>query len=140
MLHTLDSLAAYDREQVSAVPSLIESGVDAGDIGVQTATHKDALAMLAVLRAAGIEGIELESDTGLAAPFLEIGTIERAKGLEFKKVVPAHVDGSLLAPDAEGFTDNTREARGSARRGLCVGITRARHQLWVGARLATDQI
>lgn len=112
--------------------SLIASGVDHGDIGVLTATNRDALALLAALRAAGIDGIELESYTGLTAPLVKVGTIKRAKGLEFKQVLLARVDGSLLAPVAEGLDDGELERREIERRELYVGMTRARDGLWLG--------
>ena len=113
---------------VSHVHSLVESGVDAGDIGALTAPNRDALALLTALRAAGFDAIELESYTGLAAPLVKVGTIERVKGLEFKQVLLARVDGSLLAPAAAGLDDGARE-----RRELYVGMTRARDGFWVGA-------
>jgi hypothetical protein len=131
-LHTFDSVAAHDAALVSQVQSLIASGIDPGDIGVLTATNRDALALLAALRASRIDGIELESYTGLTAPLVKVGTIKRAKGLEFKQVLLARVDGSLLAPALEGLDDGAREAREIARRELYVGMTRARDGLWVG--------
>lgn len=60
-LHRFSSLNAHDAALVAQVRSLIAPGADAGDIGVLTATNRDALGMLAALRAAGIDGIELES-------------------------------------------------------------------------------
>jgi len=121
---------------VSHVHSLVESGVDAGDIGVLTATNRDTLAMLAALRAAGFDAIELESYAGLAAPLVKVGTIKRAKGLEFKQVLLARVDGSLLSPAAAGIDEGALERREIERRELYVGMTRARDGLWVGSRQA----
>ncbi|MGV3733861.1 MAG: UvrD-helicase domain-containing protein [Microcella sp.] len=131
-LHSFTSHALHDAALVSHVRTLVESGVDPGDIGVLTATNRDALALLAALRAAGFGVIELESYAGVAAPLVKVGTIKRAKGLEFKQVLLARVDGSLLAPVAEGLDDGAAEAREIARRELYVGMTRARDGLWVG--------
>ncbi|MCA1942714.1 MAG: UvrD-helicase domain-containing protein, partial [Yonghaparkia sp.] len=131
-LHSFPSLALHDAALVSHVRTLAASGVDPGDIGVLTATNRDALALLAALRAAGFGVIELESYAGAPAPLVKVGTIKRAKGLEFKQVLLARVDGSLLAPVAEGLDDGAAEAREIARRELYVGMTRARDGLWVG--------
>ncbi len=141
MLHSFASLALHDAALVSHVRTLVDSGVDPGDIGVLTATYRDALALLAALRAAGFGVIELESYSGSAAPLVKVGTIKRAKDLEFKQVLLARVDGSLLtrvdgsllALVAEGLDDGATEAREIARRELYVGMTRARDGSWVGS-------
>ena len=133
-LASFSSVAEHDRALVSHVRSLVESGVDLGDIGVLTATNRDALAMLAALRAAGFDAIELESYAGAPAPRVKVGTIKRAKGLEFKQVLLAQVDGSLLAPAAEGLDEGALERREIERRELYVGMTRARDGLWVGCQ------
>lgn len=137
-LHTFASHALHDAALVSHVRTLAASGVDPGDIGVLTATNRDALALLAALRAAGFGVIELESYAGLPAPLVKVGTIKRAKGLEFKQVLMARVDEALLTPVAEGLDDGAAEAREIGRRELYVGMTRARDGLWVGSRESSD--
>lgn len=120
-LHSFASLASHDAALMSHVRTLVASGVDPGDIGVFTATNRDALALLAALRAAGFGVIELESYSGSPAPLAKVGTIKRAKGLELKQVLLARVDGSLLTPVAEGLDDGATEAREIARREVYVG-------------------
>ena len=117
---------------MSHVRTLVESGVDPGDIGVLTATNRDALAMITALRAAGFDTIELESYAGAPAPLVKVGTIKRAKGLEFKQVLLARVDGSLLSPAAADLDEGALERREIERRELYIGMTRARDGLWVG--------
>jgi superfamily I DNA/RNA helicase len=136
-LQSFESLAAHDVALVSHVRTLVVSGVDPGDIGVLTATNRDADAMAKALRAAGFGVIELESYSGVAAPLVKVGTIKRAKGLEFKQVLLARVDGSLLSPVAAGLDEGALERREIERRELYVGMTRARDGLWVG-RLNLD--
>jgi superfamily I DNA/RNA helicase len=131
-LQSFESLAAHDAALVSWVRSLVASGVDPGDIGVLTATNRDALAMIAALRAAGFDAIELESYRGVSAPSIKVGTIKRAKGLEFKQVLLARVDGSLLPPADSGLDEGALERREIERRELYGGITRACNGLWVG--------
>ena len=111
---------------------MVASGVDPGDIGVLTSTNRDADAMAKALRAAGFGVIELESYTGVAAPLVKVGTIKRAKGLEFKLVLLDRVNGSMLAPVASGLDDGALERREIERRKLYVGMTRAREGLWAG--------
>ncbi len=132
-LTSFESHAAHDAALVSWVRSLATSGVDPGDIGVLTATNRDADAMFAALREAGFGVIELESYAGAPAPLVKVGTIKRAKGLEFKQVLLARVDGSLLSPAASGLDEGALERREIERRELYVGMTRARDGLWVGS-------
>ena len=134
-LASFESLASHDAALVSWVRSLVASGVDPGDIGVLTATNRDALAMITALRAAGFDVIELESYTGAPAPLVKVGTIKRAKGLEFKQVLLARVDGSLLSPAAANLDEGALERREIERRELYVGMTRARDGLWVGSTI-----
>jgi len=131
-LESFESLASHDAALVSHVRTLAASGVDPGDIGVLTATNRDAVAMLAALRAAGFDTIELESYAGAPAPLVKVGTIKRAKGLEFKQVLLARVDGALLAPAADGLDEGALERLEIERRELYVGMTRARDGLWIG--------
>lgn len=129
MLESFASLGVHDAALVAHVRSLVASGVGSSDIGVLTATNRDAQAMLVALRAAGFGVIELESYAGVAGPLVKVGTIKRAKGLEFKQVLLARVDGSLLSPAAEGLDEGTLERREIERRELYVGMTRARDGL-----------
>ena len=131
-LASFESLASHDAALVSHVRTLVASGVDLGDIGVLTATNRDALAMITALRTAGFDAIELETYAGAPAPLVKVGTIKRAKGLEFKQVLLARVDGSLLSPAAPGLDEGALERRDIERRELYVGMTRARDGLWVG--------
>ena len=132
-LASFESLASHDAALVSRVRTLVASDVDPGDIGVLTATNRDALAMITARRAAGFDVIELESYAGAPAPLVKVGTIKRAKGLEFKQVLLARVDGSLLSPAADGLDEGALERREIERRELYVGMTRARDGLWVGS-------
>jgi superfamily I DNA/RNA helicase len=67
-----------------------------------------------------------------AAPVVgvRVGTIERAKGLEFPQVVMGDVVTSWL--DGAPVDEVERERRDRHRRELYVGMSRAREGLWVG--------
>ena len=130
---SFSSHAAHDAALVAHVRSLVASGVDAGDVGVLTATNRDAHALATALRATGYGVVELKSYSGSTAPLVKVGTIKRAKGLEFKHVLLGRVAGELLAHAVEGLDDGARERREIERRELYVGMTRARDGLWVGS-------
>ena len=138
MLELFASLGLHDAALVAHVRALVASGVDPADIGVLTATNRDTQTMFATLRAAGFGVIELESYAGLSAPSIKVGTIKRAKGLEFKQVLLARVDGALPSPAVEGLDEGALERREIERRELYVGMTRARDGLWVGCRVAAE--
>lgn len=124
MLESFASLGLHDAALVAHVRALVASGVDPGDIGVLTATNRDAQAMLVALRAAGFDVIELESYAGVSAPSIKVGTIKRAKGLEFKQVLLARVEGALLVPATDGLDEGALERREIERRELYVGMAR----------------
>lgn len=109
-----------------------ELGTDLGDVAV-LALDRYALAPVAVaLSAAGIATIELDTYDGSTVEAVKIGTVKRAKGLEFKQVLVVGVSPALLSGSAptEAAALERHELR---RRELYVGMTRARDGLWVGA-------
>lgn len=118
--------------RVRAVLTLV--GTTPGDIGVLTRTNPDAERVQAVLAAAGYRTVSLKQYDGIPVDAIKVGTIKRAKGLEFKQVLLPRVRPSLLddrRPDDVAESD--RERRMLDRRELYVGMTRARDGLWIGA-------
>jgi len=133
--HRFTSRAEHDRvmlQRLAEVLRLIGTGL--GDVGILTATNRQADDVHAALRGAGIPVIMLDEYTGRTSDAVRVGTVKRAKGLEFKQVLLAHVDRGLIedAPEDQSETDRERRERG--RRELYVGMTRARDGLWVGVR------
>jgi len=87
--------------------------------------------MVKALNTAGIPTVELTAYSGRSVDAVKVGTVHRAKGLEFKQVLvartpPALIDSAHAADDASG------ERRELDRRALYVAMTRARDGLWVG--------
>lgn len=117
---------------MSHVRSLVISGVSAGDIGVLCSTNRDAEACAGALRRAGLETVMLTDYSGAVTERVEVGTIKRAKGLEFKQVLVARVRESLLGNVAPTGDDGPSERWEIERRELNVGVTRARDGLWAG--------
>lgn len=68
------------------------------------------------LRVARFGVVELKSYSGSTAPLVKVGTIKRAKGLEFKQMLIRQVAEELLAPETEGLDDWARERREIERR------------------------
>lgn len=116
--------------RVTAVVTEIGTGL--GDVGVLSPTHAGVTAALRALAAAGIPAINLSSYEGTPVDAVKVGTIKRAKGLEFKQVLVCAVPPSLLAGDARPpASEAGRERWDRDRRELFVAMTRARDGLWV---------
>jgi len=82
------------------------------------------------LLAAGLPVVNLEEYSGVPIDAIKVGTIKRAKGLEFKQVLIPDIrrEHTLTQPPVE---DTERERWELTRRELYVAMTRARDGLWV---------
>ncbi|MFJ3380303.1 UvrD-helicase domain-containing protein [Curtobacterium sp. NPDC090217] len=126
--------AAHDAALLARVEEVLRLvGTGRGDVGILTATNPQADKVMAVLDVAGVPSVSPKHYAGKSSDRVRVGTIKRAKGLEFKQVLLPHVPAKLLAdaPDTESVA--ARERRELDRRELYVGMTRARDGLWVGA-------
>ena len=63
---------------------------------------------------------------------IKVGTIKRAKGLEFKQVLVVRTAPRLFEPVPASEDSTETERRELDRRELYVAMTRARDGLWVG--------
>ncbi|MDR6171148.1 UvrD-helicase domain-containing protein [Curtobacterium sp. SORGH_AS_0776] len=133
--HRFASRAEHDRSMVARLSEVLRLiGTGHGDVGILTATKRQADDVRGVLRDAGIPVIMLDEYSGRTSDAVRVGTVKRAKGLEFKQVLLAHVDRRLLDPETSEPSETERERRERGRRELYVGMTRARDGLWVGVR------
>ncbi|MFJ3383396.1 MULTISPECIES: UvrD-helicase domain-containing protein [unclassified Curtobacterium] len=133
-VHRFADRAEHDVALLARVEEVLRLvGTGRGDIGILTATNPQADKVMAALDAAGVASVSLENYAGKSSDRVRVGTIKRAKGLEFKQVLLPHVPAKLLldAPDTESVA--ARERRELDRRELYVGMTRARDGLWVGS-------
>ncbi len=133
-VHHFADRDAHDAALLARVEQVLRLvGTGHGDVGILTATNPQADKVRAVLDAAGVPSVSLKYYAGKSSNQIRVGTIKRAKGLEFKQVLLPHVPAKLLAdaPETESVAD--RERRELDRRELYVGMTRARDGLWVGA-------
>ena len=129
-----------DEEHRALVDQIMEwaahgSKHEAADIGVFVRTRALADQIVRRLTETEIEVLRLRRNTNLDRPGVRVGTMHRAKGLEFKAVWVAGAEAGLLplskavqaAVDQRGRDDTIKLERSL----LYVAMTRARHQLTV---------
>ncbi|MFJ4220795.1 3'-5' exonuclease [Curtobacterium luteum] len=133
--YRFSSRAEHDRSMIARLREVLRLiGTGYGDVGILTATNRQADDVRSVLREAGVPVVMLDEYSGRTSDAVRVGTVKRAKGLEFKQVLLAHVDRGLLDDASAGRSDADRERHERGRRELYVGMTRARDGLWVGVR------
>ncbi|NKY30489.1 UvrD-helicase domain-containing protein [Nocardia gamkensis] len=110
------------------VDGIRECGKPLSDIAVLTRTRKEAARLAGALAAVGIAALPLEDYDGTPHPAVKIGTVHRAKGLDFVAVF--HPSWSGGGPR----TGASRERARLAERQKLVAITRARDFAWLGIR------
>ncbi|QNO38384.1 UvrD-helicase domain-containing protein [Protaetiibacter sp. SSC-01] len=128
----------HDVSVVDHVRSLLEDpSVALGDIGVLAMYRYHVTDLLTAFRAAGIPAVDLENYDGRPTQAVKVGTIKRAKGLEFKFVIVARTPLALIDGMPPGrLADSERERLELELRELYVAMTRARDGLWVGVLAA----
>ena len=111
------------------------SGIDEDEIAVFVRTNDLATQLIAELEAAGRAATKVTRDFDPAVPGVRVGTMHRAKGLEFRAVAVVHATDGLLPLRAavHGASDEHQrdEAIRLDRRLLYVAMTRARDELLV---------
>ncbi|MHA6695293.1 nuclease-related domain-containing DEAD/DEAH box helicase [Homoserinimonas sp. A520] len=117
--------AEHDRALVAHIKLATDAvGMNVGDIAILCDTNREADTARALLAAASIQSMSLMDYTGVTVDAVKVGTINRAKGLEFKLVMLP------WTPSTPRHTDEERAARDLRER--YVAATRARDELWVG--------
>jgi len=138
-VHTVfPSRAVHDRSLVERVRRIVADaeesgrGVRLGDIGVLALYSWHAKEAAEALEEAGIPTIDLADYDGTPVDAVKVGTIKRAKGLEFAEVLVVRTPPYLLQAGPATLDDAAEERTALQRRELFVGMTRARDGLWVG--------
>jgi hypothetical protein len=129
---TFESRALHDESFIAHVRGIVDAGGRLGDIGVLALSNMVAQEAAATLQAAGIETIELERYDGSEVDAVKVGTVKRAKGLEFAHVLVVRTPLHLVQPIVGEVDPGIVERRDRQRRELYVAMTRAREHLWVG--------
>ena len=109
-----------------------EVGTRPGDVGVLCITNSAAARAASLLLEAGAAVVMLTDYDGAPIDAIKVGTIKRAKGLEFKQVLLPEVRADELGPATPPEDPSERERWELRRRELYVAMTRARDGLWVG--------
>ncbi|MEV6334124.1 3'-5' exonuclease [Nocardia vinacea] len=113
----------------SRTPTAIRAlGAPNGHVAVITRTNTEASRFLRVLKAARIPIQLLEDYDGSYVDAVKVGTVQRAKGLEFPAVFRPVLPGERPRRRTASQQDTDELA---ARRQL-VAVTRARDYLWLG--------
>ncbi|MCC2333666.1 UvrD-helicase domain-containing protein [Cellulomonas wangsupingiae] len=110
-----------------------EVGTNFGDVGVLSLSRRGVEAAIDSLTKAGVPVVNLEKYDGVPNNRVKVGTVKRAKGLEFKQVLVVDPYASWLSEKADRLDDVERERRDYRLRELYVAMTRARDGLWVAA-------
>ncbi|MEU1997387.1 UvrD-helicase domain-containing protein [Nocardia gamkensis] len=111
------------------VDGIRECGKPLSDIAVLTRTRQEAARLAGALDAVGIATLPLEDYDGRPHPAVKVGTVHRAKGLDFAAVFHPSWSGG-----AGPRTGASRERARLAERQKLVAITRARDFAWLGIR------
>ncbi|WP_101467082.1 DEAD/DEAH box helicase [Nocardia fluminea] len=107
--------------------NIVAQGISLSDTAIITITNAEAEAVLRQLRRWRIAAQELveyrcaDTDSGV-----EVGTVYRAKGLDFRAVIHPFVESAPPGTDAE------RERQDLILRQQFVAVTRARDYVWLG--------
>jgi hypothetical protein len=132
------SRAVHDRSLIERVRRIVADaeesgrGVRLGDIGVLALHAWHAKEAAEALEEAGIPTVDLADYEGTPVDAVKVGTIKRAKGLEFAEVLVVRTPPYLLQAGLPTLDDAAEERTTLQRRELFVGMTRARDGLWVG--------
>jgi hypothetical protein len=126
------SHSGHDRSLLQQVQQFLANGMAGSDIAVLAQTNFVATEVLAALTAAGVPAVDLRDYDGRRSGAVTVGTIKRAKGLEFKQVLVARTSAQLLETVWSSTDEAEAERRELERRELYVAMTRARDGVWVG--------
>ncbi|WP_280495324.1 UvrD-helicase domain-containing protein [Nocardia asiatica] len=125
----VDEWEGPDNQLDAALTTAIRAlGAPNGHVAVITRTNTEANRFLRVLKAAGIPIQLLEDYNGSYIDAVKVGTVQRAKGLEFPAVFRPVLPGERPRRRTASQQDTDELA---ARRQL-VAVTRARDYLWLG--------
>ncbi|MEU2178119.1 UvrD-helicase domain-containing protein [Nocardia sp. NPDC019219] len=115
--------------EAALVDGIRGCGKPLSDMAVLTRTRQEAARLAGALDAVGIATLPLEDYDGTPQAAVKVGTVHRAKGLDFAAVFhPAWSGGSRSRTGAD------RERAELADRQKLVAITRARDYAWIGVR------
>ncbi|MEV6557976.1 UvrD-helicase domain-containing protein [Nocardia sp. NPDC051756] len=111
------------------VRALNEFGYTSSDTAVIVGSRRDAVRYQHVLECAGLSVLSLDKYDGTQHEAIKVGTVHRAKGMDFAAVF--HITEKSETPLNE-LTGGARDRAELAARQTMVALTRARDFVWVG--------
>lgn len=131
-------LPSVDEEQAKVgewLRSLVEAGVEAHEIGLFVRSSRQLGRARGAVVAAALEFVEIDGSGDVQDGCVAVGTMERAKGLEFRAVAVAACDDDVIPSQARideiGDYADLEEVWETERQLLYVACTRARDHLLV---------
>ncbi|MFI1240697.1 UvrD-helicase domain-containing protein [Nocardia salmonicida] len=125
--HTVELHLRRGELDTAFLQAVEECGVPPGDIAVIVDTHKDAKHLREVLQVAGLPTMPLDDYDGTQLKEIKVGTVHRAKGMDFAAVFHITTEPATFAT----VRGATRDHAELAARQKLVAITRARDYAWL---------
>ena len=130
-----DDVDDHDTALIATIDDAARSpGVSSGDLAVLVPTRKLVDEYAKRIRDLGYRTVPLERYDGTPGEEVKVGTYQRGKGLEFKRVFLPRLEPATLG-DTQRFNEDPEtyaERIELLRRRLFVSMTRARDELWCG--------
>lgn len=137
-LVAFDKLSQQSEFIIDEINGLLEKGLSVNDIAIFARTSDRLISIETALKKANIPSHRLQKDLDISISAIHLGTMHRAKGLEFKVVFVIDISDDLMPlATAIKFVDIQAQEDAMLREQqlLYVSITRARDQVfvsWVG--------
>ncbi len=138
-LQGFSSLNGEASHAVEAVRAWLNDGLEPEEIGIFARTARLIERIAEALAGAGLNAHRLKDEGGASQPGIHLGTMHRAKGLEFKAVLAVSCSQGVIPNprtlSSYGDPVDREEAEARERHLLYVVMTRARDELsvtWVG--------
>ncbi|MBF6455571.1 UvrD-helicase domain-containing protein [Nocardia cyriacigeorgica] len=126
---TVDWQGSVDELDAALLAAIRRRSAPLGELAVITTTRQLAATVVDGLRKAGIGATALEDYRGERTDKIKVGTVHRAKGLEFRGIFYVTEPPRPLTPGSPGADRQRAELWD---RQTMVAITRARDFAWVG--------
>jgi superfamily I DNA/RNA helicase len=129
-----DDIDDHNLALAADIEGAVDAGCGPGDVAILVPTNKMVTEYASAISAIGLTTQKLDQYEGRPNAHVKVGTYQRAKGLEFKRVYLPRLDVAGLGEKRrQGEDDETYAERiALLRRQLFVAMTRARDALWLG--------
>lgn len=134
-LESFDSPDAHDAAMLARIEELAgHDDTGAGDVAVLVPTNRLAQHYESLISEMGLRTQKLAKYEGVPNDAVKVGTYQRGKGLEFKRVFVPRLDSEGIGDTKRRGEDDPTHAERleRLRRQVYVAITRARDGVWIG--------